>query len=75
MGTYYKRYDCHQKSREEVRNELENWILLNQYDTPLEIITGNSEGMKDVVREVCGALWIDVREGWINKGTMIIDSI
>ena len=76
MGTSYKRvYDCHRKTRDEVRDELENWILLNQYDTPLEIITGNSEGMKAIVRETCKRMWIEVREGWVNKGTMIIDSI
>lgn len=75
MGTLYKKYDCHRKTLNEVRDELENWILLNQYDTPLEILTGNSEGMKDIVREICKGMWIEVREGWINKGTMIIDSI
>lgn len=75
MGGLYKTYDCHRKSHTEVMEELENWILLNQYDTPLEIITGNSEGMKDIVRETCKRMWIDVREGWVNKGTMIIDSI
>ena len=68
-------YDCHQKRRDEVRDEILNWIYLNQHRTPLEIITGNSEGMKDIVRETCKRMWIEVREGWINKGTMIIDSI
>lgn len=75
MGGLYKTYDCHRKSHTEVMEELENWILLNQYDTPLEIITGNSEAMKSIVKEICKGMWIEVREGWINRGTMIIDSI
>ncbi len=75
MGGLYKTYDCHRKSHTEVMEELENWILLNQYDTPLEIITGNSEAMKSIVKEICKGMWKEVREGWINKGTMIIDSI
>lgn len=75
MGTpNKKRYDCHRKPHSEVMEELENWILTNQYDTPLEIITGNSEEMKGIVRGICKTMWIDVREGWI-KGTMIIDTI
>lgn len=75
MGTLYKKYDCHRKSHSQVMEELENWILLNQYDTPLEILTGNSEEMKGIVRGICKGMWIEVREGWINGGTMIIDSI
>lgn len=67
-------YDCHRKPHGQVMEELENWILSNQYDTPLKIITGNSEEMKGIVRGICNRMWIDVREGWIG-GTMIIDTI
>lgn len=68
-------YDCHQKRRDEVRDELLNWIYLNQQRTPLEIITGNSEGMKGVVKEVCKENGILIRESWINGGVLIIDRV
>lgn len=68
-------YDCHQRRRDEVKDEILNWILLNQYDTPLEIITGNSEGMKEVVKGVCKENQISVRESWINGGILIIDKV
>jgi hypothetical protein len=68
-------YDCHQKRRDEVRDELLNWIYLNQHRTPLEIITGNSEGMKGVVKEVCKESGILIRESWVNGGVLIIDRV
>lgn len=68
-------YDCHHKRYDEVQSELANWIYLNQYHTPLNIMTGNSEKMKTIVRNVC--LWegIRVRESWVNGGVLIIDTI
>lgn len=68
-------YDCHQRRRDEVRDEILNWIYLNQHRTPLEIITGNSEGMKEVVKGVCKENQISVRESWINGGILIIDKV
>lgn len=68
-------YDCHQKRRDEVSDEILNWIYLNQHRTPLEIITGNSEGMKGVVKEVCKENKISIRESWVNGGVLIIDRI
>lgn len=68
-------YDCHRKRRDEVRDEILNWIYLNQHRTPLEIITGNSEGMKWVVREICKQNSIHIRESWVNSGILIIDRI
>lgn len=42
-------YDCHDKTYSVVESELENWLLLNHMNTPIDIITGNSEGMKRIV--------------------------
>jgi hypothetical protein len=42
-------YDCHGKTHEQVKNEFENWLLINQANTPLEIITGNSQDMKRII--------------------------
>lgn len=41
-------YDCHGKSHMIVKDELENWLLTNQFKLPLEIITGNSFEMKRI---------------------------
>lgn len=68
-------YDCHQKRRDEVKDQILNWIYLNQHRTPLEIITGNSEGMKSIVKGVCKENQISVRESWINGGILIIDKV
>ena len=68
-------YECHQKSRDEVKDEILNWIYLNQHLTPLEIITGNSEGMKGIVKDVCKENGIFIRESWINGGVLIIDKV
>jgi len=68
-------YDCHQKRRDEVKDEILNWIYLNQLRTPLEIITGNSEGMKGIVKGVCKENGILIRESWINGGVLIIDRV
>lgn len=68
-------YDCHQKRRDEVKEEILNWIYLNQHRTPLEIITGNSEGMKGIVKGVCKENGILIRESWINGGVLIIDKV
>jgi len=43
------KYDCHGKTYEEVIDELENWLCLHYADAPFEIITGNSEQMKQIV--------------------------
>ena len=42
-------YDCHGKTHYEVMDELENWLCINYADAPLEIITGNSNEMKEIV--------------------------
>lgn len=68
-------YDCHQKRRDEVKDQILNWIYLNQHQTPLEIITGNSEGMRGIVKGVCKENGILIRESWINGGVLIIDRV
>jgi hypothetical protein len=48
-----KVFDCHGKTYFKVEEELENWILMNQDNRPLHIITGRSDKMKDlVIREI-----------------------
>jgi len=42
-------YDCHGKTHTEVIDELENWLCIHYADAPFEIITGNSNEMKEIV--------------------------
>jgi predicted RNase H-like HicB family nuclease len=44
-------YDCHGKTYDEVLDELENWLCIHYADAPFEIITGNSEQMKQLVMD------------------------
>ena len=43
-------YDCHNKSHFQVKDEFENWLLLN--NVPMDVITGNSEEMKKIVIDI-----------------------
>ena len=42
-------YDCHGKTHSEVLDELENWLCIHYAEAPFEIITGNSNEMKEIV--------------------------
>jgi hypothetical protein len=44
--------DLHGVRHHEVADKVENWILVNQYKVPLEIICGNSSKMEELVLEV-----------------------
>ena len=45
-------YDCHGKSHSFVKEDFENWLLVNQSKLPLEVITGNSEHMQRIIKGV-----------------------
>ena len=48
----YKKLDLHGIRHDDVDRLVENFILMNQSKTPLEIICGNSEKMIDLVSSV-----------------------
>ena len=67
--------DLHGWTYDEVRERLPNMLILyhNKGQGPIEIITGNSEKMKLVVREVCKKHRFGVDETWnTTPGTIII---
>ena len=67
--------DLHGWTYDEVRDRLPNMLILchNKGLGPIEIITGNSEKMKLVVREVCKKHSFGVDETWnTNPGTIVI---
>lgn len=43
------RFDCHNKTYDQVEDRFPNWLLLNQENRPLYVITGNSEKMRGLV--------------------------
>ena len=47
----YPKFDCHSLTYLEVEDKFENWLLLNSTKLPLEIITGNSDKMKEIVKK------------------------
>ncbi len=50
--TTEKQYDCHGKTYAKVSDEIENWVLFNYRNRPLQIITGNSLKMRATVEKV-----------------------
>lgn len=43
-------YDCHNKTHFQVKDEFENWLLLNV--PPLNVVTGNSGGMRKIILDI-----------------------
>ena len=67
--------DLHGWTYDEVKDRLPNMLILyhNGGRGPIEIITGNSEKMKAVVREVCKKHRFEIDEAWnTNPGTVVI---
>ena len=67
--------DLHGWTYDEVRERLPNMLILyhNKGQGPIEIITGNSEKMKLVVREVCKKHSFKTDETWnTNPGTIVL---
>lgn len=44
-------FDCHGKTYYEVEDAFENWILLNSTKLPVDVITGDSEQMRKIIRK------------------------
>ena len=44
-------FDCHNMTYSEVEDKFENWILLNSKNLPADVITGNSQKMREIVKK------------------------
>lgn len=66
------RYDCHGKTYFEVEDKLANWLLLNQDRTPIHIITGNSEKMREVVVKILNGYGFKYGVPDYNQGMIIV---
>jgi hypothetical protein len=66
-----KTLDLHGVYHDEVDRLVENFILMN--DCPLEIITGNSSRMQELVKEVLEKYHFKYRyKNYVNLGALII---
>lgn len=67
-----KTFDCHKKTYLEVQDQFENWLLTNQNDRPLHVITGKSKQMKDLVINEVKKYDFKVSEWHYNPGLIIV---
>ena len=67
-----KKYDCHGKTYDKVKDEFENWVLLYYSNRPLEVITGNSVKMQNIVKNILKEHNIKYDTPWYNLGTIIV---
>ena len=67
-----KTFDCHQKTYLEVEDQFENWLLMNQRERPLHVITGRSQKMKDLVMKEINKHEFQTSEWHYNPGLIIV---
>lgn len=67
--------DLHGIRHEDVRRKLDVflWDSMQRKLRHVEIVTGHSHKMKEIVSEVCQEYGFEVSEGLINKGYLIVD--
>ena len=69
--------DLHGFKHEEVKEKLANLLILhyNVGNLPIRVITGNSDKMKQIVKQVCEKYEFTIDNSWNNNpGTIIIRS-
>jgi DNA-nicking Smr family endonuclease len=66
--------DLHGKRHEEVSRILENFLYehMTKKTREVEIITGNSQQMKTIVKDIVGEYGMEATEQWGNNGIMIV---
>ena len=72
-NTEVKKLDLHKVKHSEVVNKVENFIYKYESSLPLNIITGNSEKMKELVIETLRENKFEYEIGdFFNKGYIIV---
>ena len=67
--------DLHGFKHDEVEDKLPNLLILhyNMGNFPIRLITGKSEKMKQIVREVCKEYKFNIDDTWnSNPGTIVL---
>jgi hypothetical protein len=67
--------DLHGIKHSDVKRELDIffWRAMQRKLNQVEVVTGHSDQMKDLVFETCREYGFSVKEGLINRGYLIID--
>ena len=66
-------FDCHGMTYFEVEDTLPNWLLINQYNQPFDIITGASEPMKNLVKTILDKYQFRYTIPIFNYGMIIVN--
>ena len=67
--------DLHGLTYEQARVRTEDFVLEKQYNLPVDIITGNSDRMKEVVKQVLNYYGFNFIEGdFYNRGYIKVTS-
>ena len=67
------KFDCHGKTYYEVEDMFENWLLLNQHKMPLEVITGDSEQMRKIIKKYLNKHNFSYNVPYWNNGMIVIN--
>jgi DNA-nicking Smr family endonuclease len=67
--------DLHGVKHEDVKRKLDVffWESIQKNMVQVEVVTGHSIKMKEIVYEVCQEYGFSIKEGVINKGYLIVD--
>lgn len=67
--------DLHGLKHQDVKRQLDVffWEAMNKKVGQVEVVTGHSQVMKQLVMETCDEYGFQFKEGLINKGHLIID--
>lgn len=65
-------FDCHGLTYLEVDKKLSEWLLLNERNTPLYIITGQSDGMRRTVTDLLSESKMKWMIRYSNPGEVIV---
>lgn len=69
------RLDLHGVKHIDVKRELDKffWQAMQSKIHQVEVITGHSREMKEIVFQTCAEYGLEAKEGLINKGVLFID--
>jgi hypothetical protein len=66
-------FDCHGMTYYDVEDQFENWLLLYSTRLPIEVITGDSNKMKSIVKKYLDKHNFNYTVPYWNNGTIIIN--
>jgi len=64
--------DLHGVNHDQVWDTVENFVLLNSEKTPLKIVTGLSDKMRDIVKEVLDFYYFEYEVPLYNQGQITV---